>query len=708
MAVIAVGDFDKAKVIQLITDRFGRIPKPATPLTRPQYPVPPHESTYVAIATDKETPSSSVVLYALRPPHDQSTIGAYRQSMVQDLYDGMLNHRFNEMVQKPDPPFLGAQAGEGLLVRASEISVLAAGVQNGGIVRGLDAILTERERVARYGFTATEFEREKANLLRQYEELNAEADKRTSASHAAEMARNFLEGESIPGAAREYALHQQFLPTITLDDVNALARPASGSGSLVVLVDAPDKAGVPVPTEAEVLAAFDAVKAKTITPYADVVASAPLLATPPTPGAVRATRTIPAVGVTEWKLSNGVTVVLKPTDFQADQILLRGVSPGGNSLAPDSTYLSADFATAVVTAGGVGPFSAVDLGKELSGKIVSVSPFVAGRTEGILASASRKDLETMFQLVWLRFTAPRRDSMAFVAWRERLEAQLQNRTVTPAVAFYDTVNATLSQHAFRERPLTSDMVGQVSLDRALAFYRDRFADASDFTFVLVGNFDVDSVRPLVERYLGGLPSIHRKEAGRDLGIRPPTGVVERTVRRGVEPQSRTMIIFSGSFDWTRRNTYTLLSLRDLLQQRLTDKLREALGGTYSVGVFASADRDAPKRYALGVQFGSAPERADELSKAVFAEIQMLKDSGATAADLEKVTEAQRRSHETALRANGTWLNLLGEAWEYGDDPALVLTWDQLPAGLRSQSIRDAARSWLRSDNYVRVVLLPEK
>jgi zinc protease len=297
--------------------------------------------------------------------------------------------------------------------------------------------------------------------------------------------------------------------------------------------------------------------------------------------------------------------------------------------------------------------------------------------------------------------------VAWLAQKQVTQAAMANASASPNAAFRDTVSVTMSQHNFRARPLTPALLDEVNLDRALAIYRDRFADASGFTFFIVGNFSVDSIKPLVQRYLGGLPSLNRHETGRDVGIAPPTGVVEKTVRRGVEPVSQTFMAFTGPFQYSQQNAYVLGSLGQVLTMRLTDRMREALGGTYSVNAGAGASRDAPQRFTATVQFGSAPERAAELTKAVLDEIQKIKDSGVTAADLTKVKEQQLRARETAMRQNGFWTGQLSGAYLYGDDPRDVLKYPDMVNGLTSAMLRDAARLYFKGDNYVHVTLLPE-
>lgn len=709
MAVVAVGDFEKATIEKLIIEHFSRLPSPPTPTDRPVFTVPDHDETLVAIATDPEATASAVSIYYKLPPRDRSTVGAYRRLLVERLYHAMLNQRFFELTQKPDPPFVGAFSGSGRFMGEKDVYLLAARVRDDRILEGLDALLTEAERVARHGFTPTELEREKRKLLRNMEQAYAEREKTHSAQHAAEYVAHFTEGEPIPGIAYEYELSQKLVPGISLQEVNALAQEWITERNRVILVSAPEKEGVRAPTEAEILATFPAVAARHIAPYEDVLATAPLVNTPPRPASIVEERTIDAIGARVWRLANGVRVILKPTDFKDDEILLDAWSPGGTSLAADEDFISAQNATSVVGVSGVGEFSLVELGKLLAGKAVRVTPRIGSLEEGITGSTSPRDAETMFQLVYLYFTAPRRDSAAFASFKARMQAVLANRSANPELVFQDTVLVTMANYHPRVRPLTPELYQATDLDKALAFYRDRFADASDFTFVLVGRFDPDSLKPLVLTYLGGLPSIGRTESWRDVGIDPPRGVVHKTVYKGLEEKGRTEIHFAGPFQWTRENRYALRSLGDLLRTRLREVLREDLGGTYGVSVSVSFSRDPDQEYAVRIVFGADPGRLEELSAALLQEIERLKGEGPSAADVAKVKEIQRREWETSLRQNTYWLSQLLFASRHGLDPVEeTVHFHHLLDTLTPELLRGAAVRYLRPDNYARFFLYPEK
>lgn len=705
MAVVAVGDFDKVEVERMIRERFSGIPR-VPQVARPEFPVPPHDSVYVTIATDREASNSNFQLYSILPRRDLSTMAGFRDRYVERLGLTMLNARLSELVQKPNPPFAFAAASRGYFVRAADSYTLFGGVKEGGILAGFEATLTEAERAMRFGFTQTEFLRALANAQQEQQSLFAEMSKRPSATRAAELLRNFLQDEDVLGTAGEYQLYQRINPTITLEEVNRATKALLTGRNPVIAVSAPEKAGVAVPSETELLATYRAVKAKTLEPYRDSVITGPLLARTPIPGAVTSESIIAELAVTEWTLANGVRVVLKPTTYMNDQVVLSGTSPGGTSLVPDSLMVSAGFATTAVGVGGLGEHNAIDLRKVLTGRTASASVTIGDRTEGVFGSSSMKDIETMLQLVYLRFTAPRRDSSAFLAFRQALQAQMSNAAANPQKAFFDTITVTMTQGNRRVPVMGPELLDQIDLDRALAIYRDRFADASDFTFFIVGNFNVDSIRPLVERYLGALPSLRRTETGRDNGIRPPTGKVEKVVRKGLEPQSQTFIAFSGPFSYSPEDSYLMTSLGEVLSNRLLENLREKLGGTYSASARVSGSRDEPRLYMATIQFGSAPDRAEELTQAVLAEIAALSETGPTAAELEKVREGQLRARETAIKTNFFWASQLSSAYQYGDDPREILGYDRLVAGLTAEAIRDAARRYLRQDNYVHVTLLP--
>ena len=708
MAVVAVGDFDKPAIEALIKKHFAAMPMPASPRPRPVPPVPDHPGTLYAIATDKEATSTTLTVYSKMALRDPTTAGAYRQQLVEGVFGGMLSLRFSELAQKPDAPFLGAGAMRGVFVRSKEASMLNTMVKDGGLERGLQALFTETERVARHGFTATELDRQKTNMLRSYERMVAEKDNRTSSSLAGEYVRAFTSREPIPGLLYESELAKRFVPGITLAEVNALAREWAPDGNRVVMISAPAKDSAAIPDRARLDAIIKGVEGATIEPYVDKVGTAALLDPLPAPGSIASTSAKPQFGITEWQLANGARVVLKPTTFKDDEILFRAFSPGGSSLASDQDFTAAITATLVVAQGGLGPFRAIDLPKVLAGKVASVQPFIGGEEEGLGGGASKKDLETMFQLLHLWFTQPRRDEEQFGVVTTQLKAMYANQANQPAFALEELRASTLYQNHYRARPFTAARVDEMSLDKSFAFVRDRFADAGDFTFVFVGSFGLEEIRPLVERYVASLPSIGRKETWKDIDIRIPRGVIDRRVSKGIEPKSTTNIVFSGPFAYNQDQRVAIRALGLVLETRLRETLREDLGGTYSVGVSPTYTKVPREEYSVTISFGSAPDRADALAARVLEEITTLRDAGPTEKQVNDVREAMIREYQTSMQQNSYLLTQIAARYQIGEplDTVFALTpfYEKLSVG----SIQAAAKTYLDLQNYIKLALFPEK
>lgn len=707
MAVIAVGDFDAAAVEGMLREELGHVPPPAGPSDRPTHALTAPDTTRVVIARDVEATNTRVEVYWLRPARDRNSVQAYRHDLVTSLYNAMLNARFSELAQSADPPFVGAGSQAGSFVRAADAYVLAAIVADTGVVRGLEALLTEATRVARHGFTETELERARANLLRSYELAYAERQKTNSATYAAEYARHFLEGEPAPGIEWEYAQVQSMLPGITLADVNSVAYDWLSQPGRTIVVQMPEKEGLVPPTAAELRAIEARVAAAEIAAWDDDAVAEPLLPSLPEPGRVVATRSLDDIDVTEWTLANGIRVLVKPTDFRDDEVLFNAVSPGGTSHAPTETLLSASLAAPAVQTMGFGAFSATQLQKALAGKAVSVMPTIGGTTEEIRGAAAPSDLETALQLVHLVFTAPRVDSTAFLSLRERMQAVLANQAASPQVAFGDTLSRTLTQNHPRHVRIDTTTIRSWSLDESLAFYRDRFADADDFAFTFVGTIDTTALRPLVERYIGSLPTRPGADQVIDHGVRPPDGVIEKIVRKGLEPQAMTRIVFTGPFEYDERNRHLLRSLADVLEIRLRDELREERGGTYGVSVGAGYSHAPWENYSVTLGFGASPDSLDALAAAALAEIERLQKEPPPAETVRHIQEIQRRELEQGLRQNGYWLTNLSGRLLTGEAPISPERQRSLIDALTPEAISEAARRYLSLDRYVRVSLFPE-
>jgi zinc protease len=707
MAVVAVGDFDVAAVERMIKAHFEGIPRPASPRPRQDFPVPDHPGTLYTVATDPEATVATVSVINKMPFRDQTTIGSYRQSLVERLFSGMLSARLDELARSADPPFLAAETSRSMFVHTAEVTALNAVAVDGNIEKALAAMFTETERVAKFGFTSTELERQKLNMRLFLERATIEEATWQSESLADEYIRNFMQKEPIPGIQYEYGLHQRFVPEITLIEVNALAKNWMPDRSRVVLVSGPQKPGLTMPTEAKLAAAIKAGSDSTLAAYVDTISTVPLLEPIPTPGRVVDTTTRAALGITEWQLSNGVRVVLKPTTNKQDEILFRAVSAGGTSMASDQDFVAAETAAAVVERSGLGKLNESNLEKKLAGKTAFVRPEIGDTSEGLRGGASRGDLETMFQLVYLTFTQPRADQEAFATYIRQLQATLANRQAMPDAAFSDAVEAAVTQNHLRARPLSPDLLPQLNLQKSLAFYKDRFADASDFTFVFVGNIDLNTFKPLVERYLGSLPAVNRREAARDVGIRPPAGVVERRLAKGLDPRSQVSVVFTGPIENDQANRIIVRAMAEALEGSLQRTLREDLGGTYGVSARPQFTERPSNEYRVTISFACDPTRMDALVTALFRVIEDFRNMGPSRAQTADVRAALVRDLETNGRDNAYLLNQLTYKYQYGEDPAEALNLEKFYDLITPAALQKAAQTYLDTTRYVKVTLVPE-
>jgi len=707
MAVVVVGDFDKEKIKDLIIKYFSRIPASKNVRERKKYCVPDHDETLFAIATDPEATGSGVSVYYKHDVREEKTVSDYRNILMEGLYNGMLNNRLRELTKQAEPPFLYGYSTKGRFIRSKEFYVLGAVVEDKGVKRGLETLLTEALRVKTFGFTQSELDRSKTAMLRNIEKYYKEKDKTESSLHASEYIRNFLTGEPIPGIEYEFEVYKQYLPGISLVEVNGLVGEWITDKNRVILVNAPEKPDLEIPVEGELLNVFQAVQRELITPYEDKVSDEPLVDTSPSPAKIVSEKKIEPLDVTELVLSNGIKIILKPTDYKNDEVLLSSYSPGGNSLVEDDDYIAAVTAIPVITEGGIGNFNKIELDKKLADKLVVVRPNIRDTKEGISATASPEDMETMFQLIYLFFTAPRKDSSAFLSYKSRMMASLENKSARPENALSDTIKVTMAQYNYRARPWSPDLLEEMNLEKSLQIYRDRFADASDFTFFIVGNFNLQTIKPFIQTYLGGLPILNRNETWRDIGIDPPKGVIEKVVKKGIEQKSRVEIIFTGPFKWDRYARRDIRSMVDILRIKLRKEVREEKGGTYGVRIYASTYHHPDEEYKITIDFGCDPERVNELTNAVFEQIEDLRSEGPSEENMAKIKEIYRRKREKDLKSNKFWLSTLQFYYFHGEDPLNLLELDKLMEDLTPEEIQKAAQRYFNMDNYVKVVLLPE-
>ena len=708
MALIIVGDFDKYKIESIIKKYLSEIPRKKNPRERKVFSVPDQDQLLFSIVTDPEATQNTISFYHKLNTGLQDKIKDYRNSLVEGLFNSMFNARLAELSRKADPPFLKANAAKGSFVRTKDVFMLRASVKDNGIETGLEAILDEAQRIKKYGFTASELDRAKRNMLSSIDRAYKERDKTESVDFAEEFIRNFLSAEPSPGIAYEYEIYKQFVPGITLKEVNKLSDSWIQEKNSVLLVNTPEKEGIKIPAENGLRNIFEKVKNSDLKPYDDKFANVPLIDKPPVPSAIVNEKKNDELKLTELNLANGVKVILKPTDFKNDEISFRAFGNGGTSLADSSTFIPASTASSLVQQSGVGKFDQTQIRKMLAGKVASVSPFVTEINEGLSGGSSVKDMETMFQLIYLNFTAPHIDSASFVLYKTKMKNYLEDRSGSPDAAFQDTVQVTLGDYNYRRMPWTLSTLDQMDIDNALNFYKDRFADASGFTFIFVGNFDITNIKPLIEKYLGGLPSLHREETMKDLKIYPPRGIISKKVIKGIEPKSSVLITFSGDYDFNSQNNYDLLAMIEVLKIKLRETLREDKSGVYGVSVKGSPMKYPEQKYEIDISFGCAPENAEDLVNTTFAELDSLKTHPVSDVYINKVRETQKREFEVNLKENKFWLSSLNYYYIYNVDLSLFMKYSQRVENFNSDAVQKAAQKYFDENNYIKVVLYPQK
>jgi zinc protease len=703
MSVIVVGDFDPATMEKEIIARFGDLKSEGKARKREAVPVPRDHDMLVSIATDPEMPFSQVAVIDKMDHRSESTKQDYRRTITEWVYQRMLRARFSELALDPAAPFTSAYAWTGGLTRTSDGFRRGAQAKQGRTTDALAALFRELERVEQHGFSQAELDRAMRDQLSEAETSAAEWEKAQSSEIADEMTRHFFEDEQMPGRHYELQLNKDILPTITLAEMNKLARTWGGEKGRVITVSGPTTGKMP--TEAEVRAIVATASTAKVEPWTDTPVQ-PLLSQTPTPGKVVETTEDKGAGATVWKLSNGVRVIVKPTTFQNDSIDISGWKPGGSSLIANA--IDARFADDVVGTGGAGDLDPVALKKALAGKVASASIYFGELSEGVYGSARPADIETALQLLHIKLTQPRKDPRAFAAWRADQLEWASNRRRLPEVSFFDDMEAIRSKNHPRRQPVTPEMIAKVDLDRAHKLWGERMADLGGFTFTFVGNVDAAKLKPLVETYLASLPSKGKVAKWKDVGITYATGKVNKTVLAGTEPKSYVSMTFGGPDKWSRDAQRDARILSMVLRIRLREVLREDMGGVYGVRSYVSISRQPKVRREASLQWGCDPQNVDKLRDAALGVLRDVQKNGISDEYLGKVKEQLRRARETDAKENWWWSNELRDAYWFGEDITEATNLEPVLARVTSDGVKAAAKRFFDEKSLVIGVMKPKK
>ena len=713
--IIIVGDINVDEIEGKIKTMFADIEKPANPAERIYYPVSDNDTPIIYIGSDPEITNPTLMLFFKTdafPDEMKNNLTYLLTKYMIDMCTSMLNARFSELRQSANPPFIAAYSiyDDFFLAKTKEALTIQATSKGDGVKETLNAILQEVQRVKKYGFTASEYERARANFLTQVETAYNEREKTENISYVSEYQQHFLNNEPIPGIEYEYNITNQLAPNIPVDAINQLVMSDEGlisKNNRVLFIAIPETSKEFCPTQDEALAMISNMDNMEVAAYEDKVSDEPLMAQEPAGGRIVSETPNQIYGTTKLVLSNGVEVYLKPTDFKADEILMEGTSVGGSSLYPDKDILDITALNSVATLGGLGNFSQVDLQKVLAGKNVSVNASVGGRTESINGSSSPKDFETMLQLIYLRFTASRQDADAFASYKTRTKSQLESAKANPLSSFSDSLQVALYGHHPRVFTMQPEHVDQINYDKVMQMFNDRFSDAGDFKFFFVGNIDIETAKPLIAKYLGSLPSNGRKETSRDTGMRWQKGNrVKEYTKQLQTPQATIFMGYHGDVAYTLRNSILMSFLYQALDMDFTEQVREQEGGTYGVTCIGQLSKFPIEEEILQIIYQTDPTKRQQLNGLIDKIVSEMAANGPSESHLQKVREYMQKQYADNQKENSYWLGNLDEYFDSNID--FTEGFLDIVNNITVKDVQQFANDLIKQGNKTTVILTAEE
>ncbi len=705
-AVIVVGDVDPKVVESKIKKLFTPIPAPKNERPRIYPEIPAHKDIKAVVATDSEATRTLVAMYWKHPMQQIKTYGDYRQSLIRQLVSTMLFARFKDKMLKPGNPYAVAFATYNPLLDKTDAFIVYSIAKKNRSKEAIKSLLEDIESAKRYGFAKSELDRAKKQILAQAEKYYKERNKTESSYFISQMHDNFsVRHDPILSIAQEYKIINQLINTITEKDVDQAIKQLATDENLVITVTGPT--GQKYPTAQEIIELAKQVRQEKIKPYKDVKVVSTLINKQLTPGKVVKQTQDKITGTTTLQLQNGIRVIIKPTNFKNDEILLKAYSLGGYSLYSGKDILNARVAAGLVDNSGIGDLKASELDKFLMDKNVSLSPFISLYYEGFSGQSTVKDFETMLQMIYLYFTAPRFDKDSYQSYIEQQIAMIQNKAKDPTNVWIDTLQFLLHNRSIYSKPLSVEDLKKVNFKRAYKIFKQRFEDPGSFTFILVGNVNVDSVRPLIEKYLGSLPAKAKKEAYRDVNATAPTGkVIRKIIYKGNDKKSLAYFVFTGKYNDNLKNEILLDGISEILTKRLLDTVREAQALTYSIMAFAQTIKIPQTKYIIPVFYSSRPDTVSFIANEI---LKLAHGVGNNISDDEYKSTIQKllRSYEVNIRKNDYWLDQLFEMYLTNGKPDFVTDYQKTVKSLTKQDLIQAAKQYFNPDSYLFIALKSE-
>lgn len=710
MAVIVVGDIDINEMEQKIKKHFGPYKNPVNEKPRTQFELPNHKETFISINTDKEQSNSSVQVYYkdLENNKPTVTVGDYKEQLIDGLFSTMLNNRLQEHTRSENPPFLYGYSFHGSTYAKNKDAFQSyAMTSEDKQIEALRTLMIENERVKRFGFTQTELDRAKKEYLASYEKAYNDRNKNNSSTYLGVYQEHFLKGEAIPSIEYSYDLVQKLLPEINLSAVNGLINNYLKEENRVVILTGPEKEGLKVPTEKEVLAAMDVSKVE-LTPYEDAAVAESLIRNEIKPGKVVKTTKNDKLGTTTLELSNGAKVTYKKTDFKNDEILFAGRSFGGTNLVDTKTYKQTYLASGSVTKAGIAGMDLNALTKFNTGKVYRLNAALGENTESLSGSATPKDLEYLLQSVYAHFTDLNYDPKVYESDKNKTQPMMKNILMIPE-SYYGVERAKFllgHNERYTEMPPSDQDWANTDYKKAYEIFKERFADASDFEFFFVGNVTDEQMKTLSEKYLASLPSLNRKDKLVDNGTRIISGVHRKDILKGTEDKAKVDIIYTGETTYSAKEDLAMQALGEILTIKLIEELREKEGGVYGASAYGGLNKVPYGSYTFAISYPTNPASVDKLIELTLAEIEKIKKNGPDAADLTKFKEGEMTDYTNSLKENRYWLGVLTSSFINQEPAEKALEFENRIKSLTAKEVQDVAKKYL-DKNRVITVLKPE-
>jgi len=709
-AIAIVGDIDVDAVEQKVKELFSKIEAVENAPKREFYEVPEHKEPLYVLTTDKEADSYSVSLYIKHkaPAASEKTLGYLREQTIQSLFGMMTRDRITELLQKGVPPFVNGSINYSGLIDGYEMLSVSTTAKPNQDDLAFKSIYTEAQRIYKHGFTPGELDRAKTNLLTSYESRYKQRDKINNDQFASDFKAYYIEGEPLTSIDFDWDFVQKVLPTISVEEVSARAKKWMTPENRVIVVMGPEKPEAKHLSKEQTLAIISETENSQIEPYADEVVSTNLISKELKGSKIKSTKKLPEFNAVEWTLGNETKVIFRNADYEKDQVSLIAMSNGGSSKINNDQVASAMMLNQFIGSFGVGDYDATALKKALTGKKVSLTVGLSDLNEMFNGTATPKDFETMMQLLYLQFENPRFDKEAYEALLGRYKAFIANMANNPQKIISDSLQLILTNKHPRTKLMTPELFNEISMEQMEAIYKDRFVDAGDFTYFIVGNIDEATAKTMAEKYIGSLTNLPRKENWTDRNVEGPKGKTVREIEIPLEVKKATVSVnFNAKMEYSPEQNMLLSVLRDILNLRYIEEIREKEGGTYGVRVSTDYSKFPKAKKSLSLMFDTDPEKAQHLKSIIYREIDKIAANGPTAEDLDKAVKNLQKNREQSKLHNNYWMQALNTYYTYAVNTTAPENYETILEKMTIPQVQKFVQSFTSKADVVDIIFKPK-